>query len=258
LQRLTAAVGVLGTLLYLVMRVVASQFYTPLGLTVEDVGLGQLSMLVRAAFGMLVIAGMYGAIWLALIAGIVFAFRVELGQSMTSKNTRRWVAAAFGVTAVTLLVGYWLIVNGGEVRLLIGVTVSCCTLTWLMGVWSGSMLQEYPRALFALAALMLLMLLSAGFFDNLAHVAHDDAKAVLSGQAPPTDTGGVPLMPYRAQIAHVAVGNSTSAAHKRCVVFLGQDGRSVVVYDPTSKRARLLPSDTAVAIDPRRRKCLRR
>jgi hypothetical protein len=61
-------------------------------------------------------------------------------------------------------------------------------------------------------------------------------------------------MPYRAQIAYVVVGKS-SAARERCVIFLGQDGRSVVIYDPAAKIVRLLPGDTEVPIDPRRRTC---
>jgi hypothetical protein len=262
LQWLTAAVAVLGAVLYLVLRVVASQFYTPLGLTVDDVGLGQLSMLVRAAFGVLLVVAAYGAIWLALIGGIVFAFVAELGESMASKNYARWlprVAAAFGVTAAALLVGYWLLATGGDVRFLFGAILSGCAVTWLIGVWAGSILQAYPRVLFAWAALSLVMLLSAGFFQNLANIAGDDAQAVLSGHA--HATGGVPLMPYRTQIAYVALGSSSTSAKQRCVVYLGEDGRNVVVYDrtdPTARRVRLLPADTEVAIAPGATTCPRK
>jgi hypothetical protein len=77
---LTAVASGLGVLLYLVLRAVASQFYTPLGLTVEDVGLGRVDMLVRAAFGVIVIVGVYGAAWLALIGGI------RLAESKIFKN----------------------------------------------------------------------------------------------------------------------------------------------------------------------------
>jgi MFS family permease len=247
LQWLTAAVAVLGALLYLVLRVVASQFYTPLGLTVDDVGLGQLTMLVRTAFGVLLIAVISGAVLLFLILGIAYMFA----------NTRFFlgIAVTGGIFAAMVYFGFLLGARGEEL-LFVGVTVCASAVGWLLGVMLGGVLQVYLRASFPLAALILLVLFGYGFFV-LADVARDDARAVLSGHASVTDAAGIPLLPYRAHIARVAVGNSTSAANKRCVVFLGQDGRSVVVYDAVAKRARLLPADRAVAIDPAARTCPR-
>jgi hypothetical protein len=246
LQWLTAAVAVLGALLYLVLRVVASQFYTPLGLTVDDVSLGQLTMLVRAAFGVLLIAVISGAVLLFLILGIAFSFiRPFVGT-----------VGAIGIFVAMFCFGRLLGARGEELLNFVGATVYASSvgwlLGWLLGMTLGSVLQVYLRASFPLAALILLVLFGYGFFV-LADVARDDARAVLSGHASVTDAGGIPLLPYRAHMARVAVGNSTSAANKRCVVFLGQDGRSVVVYDAVAKRSRLLPGDRAVAIEPQER-----
>jgi hypothetical protein len=158
---LTAVLGALGVLLYLVLRVVASQFYAPLGLTVDDVGLGQHAMLVRAAVGVVFITVMCGALWLGLILGILFAVVTQLKESALTGHHGRFALAVTGALAgfaVTFGLGSWLSASGGELRGLAGAILVSCSLTWALGVMAGPMLQTYRRALSALGLSLLALL----------------------------------------------------------------------------------------------------
>jgi hypothetical protein len=255
---ITAGLTVFAALLYLLLRIIANQFYMPLGLTVEDVGLDQVPTLVRSAFGVFFIAFIYGAAWLAFLLGIVLALVTGIRESVTSGETRPMALLPVIVLVLllfgTFTLGTWLYATGGELRTVLGATITVSSAMCGLGVMIGSMMQSYPRSLVGLAVVSLVLLISYGFW-TFAKIARDDAHAVLSGQAPYTDFEKVPLMPYRAQIAYVTLDGARTAKDQRCVLYLGDSGRRVVAYDPGARRVRLLRAHAEVSILPGRRRC---
>jgi hypothetical protein len=257
---ITACLAVLATLRYLWLRVVATQFYAPLGLSVEDVGLDQTAILTRSAAGVFFIAVLYGALWLALTGGFAFALVTGLEEALHSFNWRLAVIVtqAFLICLGPFLLGLWLIASGGELAYFGGALFGYSSVMWLLGIALGiplgSALQNSPRMLLGLALLMCVLLLGYGLY-TLTLIARGDSRAVLSGKAPYTEFEGVSLMPYRVQIAYVALDETKRGEQTRCVLYLGEAERRVIVYDGVAERMRLLRGDAEVAIVPGGRRC---
>jgi hypothetical protein len=244
-------VAVLGVLLYLLLRALASQFYTPLGLTVEDIGLGQIPLLARSAFGLFVVAGIYGSAWLSLVVAVRVA--PPMSTSSSSWGELWWFGFAGVLLVVASLVGYGFAQAGSETGELASVAVGLNAALLLVGPVARPWVEGHPRRYRVASALALVVFMGYGMF-SLFDTAREQADVVLAGRAPVEEIERVPLMPYRTHIAYVRDATS-GGAPERCVIYLGESPTAVVIYDPAAERSEMLGADTEVAIDPSRYGC---
>jgi hypothetical protein len=241
-QWVAGLVTAAGVLLYLLLRAMASQFYTPLGLDLDDVGLSQVPLLARSAFGLFFVTAFYGSAWLTLVVAVRFA-----PPTWTSPGVGRMLIGGLMWLAAVAL-STWLAMAGTGLADVVSLLLATnATLAWL-GSLARHLFEDHVWRYRIGSALALIVFGGYGLWSLFA-VARDDADEVLAGKAPAEQIERVSLMPYRASVAYINDPPSSST-RRRCVIYLGESPTAVVVYDPIAERTKLLDTGTQIAVDP--------
>ena len=220
--RAVAGLLVLGFVAYYVFRGVFTQFYGPLGLMPEDVGLGYGDVLQLAAATMAV------AVAAALAGLLVVGLLAYTGALALTLGRGRLPGAVRGLLVPAELAGS----EPVGVAAALGAALSCARRTAAPLVAGG-------------------LLAALGFVDGLSAGAASEAAGVMQGgDARRTTFLGVTLPPVRAERVvvrwmHDRVPDAAPDVG-RCA-YLGQAGGTTVLYDVDHRRVFRLPSD-AVAV----------
>lgn len=226
-------VGVLGVITYQLLRAASDQFYAPLGLSPEDVGLGQAELLGRS-FGVLLLSLVFATLLLALWIEVV-GLR-DVGKAIDKAQRGRY-GAAVGVASVLLLVLMITAPTLAVVLLLAPVLVF-----GVRGVWNTSMSVALVRAVSVIAALLAVLAMAA-----LVFVARSSVDQVREGrgllgsdrflvawEASVVEVGwlGEPRLQPEAELL----------SGPRCGVYLGAHDGFVVLVDPRDDTTVRLPA----------------
>jgi hypothetical protein len=238
---LTAIATLAGAVLYLALRAITGRFYASFGLTLEDVGLGEGSLLARSAGGLILIGG----IGITGIASLVGSAQAVPRWARDGTAPLRWsvfVAVAVAMIAASLLLLAAHRDDAWRFVAFLVITGAACS---VVGAVFGGSISSDQRGL-RRVAVSLFAVLTVATAVQLWVVAGRDAHAVLTGKPFREDLAGVPLTAYNAVAARMSDGT--------CVMFLGASSGAVFVYDRNTadEPVRRLSSDTELSIDPGR------
>jgi hypothetical protein len=218
-QRLTIVLGLAGTILYGFLRFGYSQFYEPLGVSPEEVGLDRTTSLANAAVAVAIIVAIalaVGVAWLiiSLLWGLFIAFWHNLYLAQQEVD------------------GPWLIVKRAWLRT-----------------------RRSIRGLAAIVLVWLLLAFAAGFVVSLYLVVSEPRHALEEmrlGQAVDLISPlGQPLNGMRIGIISLASSDSNTleAIGRRandCLYYLGKEGGTAILYDYQTGETMRIATDTLV------------
>jgi hypothetical protein len=232
-----AAIGVLGAITYTLLRAASDQFYAPLGLSPEDVGLGQAELLGRA-LGAFLLPLIFAVLLLALWAEVV-GLR-EFGRAVDKAQRGRF-GAAVSVAGVLLLVVMITAPAVGVALLVVPVLGF-----GIFGLWHTSMSAGLVRVVGVVVALLAVLgtaLLVLAAQSSTDHVRDGRGLIGLDRFALPWEASVVELRwlggPQSQPTAELMSGPPDELP---CAVYLGAHDGFVVLVNPRVDTTVRLPA----------------
>jgi hypothetical protein len=256
LRDVTAVLGVAAVVLFAVLRFAYERFYSPLGLSPDDLGLGYVDLLSRSS-GLLGISVVFAVLFATVVFGAISLglFAVK-GASPSSRPVRPSVVriSTGALIAVAVYAGAEVGGPAGRrtVELVVFAFIAATFLALLKTgtpAWRRERLGDLVQVAAVSAAFGLL--LGAGLVNLVAAEDGDDARAGLS---PDSSWGG-----WRADAATISWTTADVDARLRsraatCVMYLGTANGTVFVYRPSrtgGTSLRLPASAVAVEVHPK-------
>jgi hypothetical protein len=280
LKILTTLLAALG-LAYACLWWSFERFYGEFGVSPQDVGLapsGSASDLAGAALQL----GIWLLIVLAVLAALPVAavMAVQVGRAAWP-DERALAWAAFGLAALLLAVAaflYWWLVDGWDGLALLGGAALVFGVLWLVGRLLdlpadapgkeklAAVMQAVPVTVprVAIGVALAAAVVGITFLDLPTDAAEAGRCAAHEGKSVPSlnlpfPGLHLPILSVHAQPATLTWLGGTPPGHvplNRTVVYLGQSGGSIVVYDGgPDKTTRIPAGDVAVHIDASTPKC---
>lgn len=251
----TGVLAVFGILLYAVLRIAYSVFYSGFGLKPDDLGKGYLDLLVQSAVGIvLLFSGML------LAAALI----VTLAAAKSSKSER--IARGFGAffylfgvyALVQVLSGHSVTLTGRPRFSALGVVLAGLLLVLLLtvrkiadGLRGDRARQSRREGIVAVAALVLVI----AIVSLLGRAAHDRSQ-VWSGHPAAFTVLDFPVTSWGAEDATFSWTSGSIAAElmplaDRCLLYFGQSGGTAFFYRAdTHQVLRISTADIVVHTGP--------
>jgi hypothetical protein len=264
LDRLGVALGatsaifaVVGVLLYLVLSLVCTAVYSPLGVTPAEVGLDYGNLLAQSAVAVAALTV------IAMLTGLaVVALRIAM-ERPSVKRYRRLLTLLAGGVAIAFFLDLFLplpVLDSPPFRVAGAVIViaALAAAAYVLLVSAPARLRAQRQAA-ALAPAVGTVIVFA-FALGLAGNALDGANDLGDGRRPSAFFVGIPA-PWRAETARVTwtgAGSSSEIRFPDCLLYLGEASGTTVFYDARSdvqEALRVRSDDIAIAITHKRRSC---
>jgi hypothetical protein len=221
---LGAVAGGVALVTYVLLSFVCSWYYAKLGVTPDEVGLDQATLLVRTAVGM---AGVVP------FAAAFAAFCMAVGRLV------RWLWAELSRLAAAVV---------AAIAMFFFLVIFSQPLDWLLvaGTVAAAVARvANPRRLIGLAGIIAIAVTAYFIVDQ----AHGDAHLMASGQRPVDVLSERP--PWDAAVVRVHWADPVARhqpALPTCLLFLGESHGTSVFFDPDRERSLRLPT-SMVAIE---------
>lgn len=227
-----AVLGLLGALAYVLLAVLCTVVYGPLGVTPADVGLGYGELLLRAGVGLAGVVA-FGLALCAAVAGLMHvlgpwpsgrAADVGLAVAVVAAAVAAWLA---DVSPAAVLVGVYVVAFAALLSRRVG--TGAVTRVWLILVTTSMMVAP--------------ILFAGGLIVN----AFEDRGQLQRGERP--DDFFLDLQPpWEAEVVRVSWAESPGPrrpALPRCVLYLGKAEGTTILYDWGRGRPRTLRLPTS-------------
>jgi hypothetical protein len=234
--------GLVLAALYVMLRLQAERFYSEFNVTPEEAGFGPIDIAVRQSAYVLLVFVAAGVLWSVLYFGAMYpAFAVARTLQLSDRRGEWWkpvLTFALSFTAVMLLAyganaGRWIVAAVGG-----AIGVGCLYLPRYLVPDADAARAEAQRGLLrwgAWVALVGTLFVGLGAFALEGWIrAKDDAAAVRDGESV-----GDNVFPWRAErVAVTWQGGEVEPPLPGCdrLVYLGDNGGRVVLYDQAGKR----------------------